>query len=105
MPVFAAATPKDCFELTFTACKIALEHMTPVMLLTDGYIANGSEPWRYPESKDLEKIKPPFIKHKQGEDNFQLPITTMAKSRLPQVSLHLFILRYQGWRRRFRHWN
>ncbi|WP_420583229.1 2-oxoacid:acceptor oxidoreductase subunit alpha [Reichenbachiella sp.] len=70
IPIFAPSTPKDCFDMTFMACKIALEHMTPVMLLTDGYIANGSEPWQYPESKDLADIKPPLIKKNQKDDHF-----------------------------------
>ena len=47
--------------MAFEAVQIALEHMTPVILLTDGYIANGSEPWRFPEAKSLPEIKPPFI--------------------------------------------
>lgn len=61
IPVIAASTPIDCFEMAFEAVQIALEHMTPVILLTDGYIANGSEPWRFPEAKSLPEIKPPFI--------------------------------------------
>ncbi|HMZ49097.1 MAG TPA: 2-oxoacid:acceptor oxidoreductase family protein, partial [Flavobacteriales bacterium] len=52
IPVIAASTPIDCFDMAFEAVQIALEHMTPVILLTDGYIANGSEPWRFPPSKD-----------------------------------------------------
>ena len=70
IPVFAAATPKDCFDITYRASKIALEHMTPVMILTDGYIANGSEPWKYPESSDLDKIEPPLIKRKEMEGHY-----------------------------------
>ena len=62
IPVIAASTPIDCFEMAFEAVQIAVEHMTPVILLTDGYIANGSEPWRFPSSSDLPEIKPPFIK-------------------------------------------
>ncbi|MGP8215733.1 MAG: 2-oxoacid:acceptor oxidoreductase family protein, partial [Bacteroidia bacterium] len=48
LPVIAAASPSDCFNMAYEACRIAVEHMTPVILLTDGYIANGSEPWRFP---------------------------------------------------------
>ncbi|MGL1888611.1 MAG: 2-oxoacid:acceptor oxidoreductase subunit alpha [Reichenbachiella sp.] len=70
IPIFAASTPKDCFEVTFLACKIAVEHMTPVMILSDGYIANGSEPWRYPTGKDLPDITPPFATAKKGEEPF-----------------------------------
>ena len=61
IPVIAASTPIDCFDMAFEAVQLALEHMTPVILLTDGYIANGSEPWRFPSSTDLPEIKPPVI--------------------------------------------
>ena len=57
MPVLAAASPKDCFGAVYEAAKIAVEHMTPVMLLSDGYIANGAEPWRFPSSEELPEIK------------------------------------------------
>jgi 2-oxoglutarate ferredoxin oxidoreductase subunit alpha len=58
--VIAASTPSNCFIYAYEAARIALEHMTPVLLLTDSYLANGSEPWRIPEMKDLPDIKPPF---------------------------------------------
>jgi len=58
--VIAASTPSDCFNFAFEAARIALEHMTPVLLLTDSYLANGTEPWRIPSMKDLPEIKPPF---------------------------------------------
>jgi 2-oxoglutarate/2-oxoacid ferredoxin oxidoreductase subunit alpha len=58
--VMAASTPSDCFEFAFQAARIAVEHMTPVLLLTDSYLANGSEPWRIPDMKDLPKINPPY---------------------------------------------
>lgn len=60
IPVLAASSPTDCFEMAFEAVRIAVEHMTPVILLSDGYIANGSEPWRFPQAKDLQAITPPF---------------------------------------------
>ncbi len=60
MPVIAAATPSDCFETVYEAVRISVQHMTPVMFLSDGYIANGAEPWRYPQSKDLPEIKVNF---------------------------------------------
>ncbi|MFO0789562.1 MAG: 2-oxoacid:acceptor oxidoreductase subunit alpha [Pirellulales bacterium] len=56
MPVLAASSPADCFDVAQEAWRIALRYMTPVMLLTDGYIANGSEPWRIPSYADLKKI-------------------------------------------------
>lgn len=59
--VMAASSPADCFHYTFMACKIALEHMTPVILLTDGYLANGTELWKIPQSKDLPLIHPPLV--------------------------------------------
>jgi 2-oxoglutarate/2-oxoacid ferredoxin oxidoreductase subunit alpha len=58
--VIASSTPSNCFHFAFEAARIALEHMTPVLLLSDSYLANGTEPWRIPEMKDLPKIKPPF---------------------------------------------
>lgn len=67
IPVIAAKSPSDCFDTVFTASKIALEHMTPVMVLTDGYIANGSEPWMYPTSDQLDQITPPFVKKEDQE--------------------------------------
>lgn len=66
--VIAAASPTDCFESAFEAGKIALEHMTPVVLLTDGYIANGSSAWKIPEMKDYPEIKPPYVeKYYKGD--------------------------------------
>jgi len=55
--VIAASSPANCFDFAFQAAKLALEHMTPVILLTDGYLANGSELWHIPEMKDLPTIK------------------------------------------------
>lgn len=57
MPVIAACTPSDCFSAVFEAFRIAVQHMTPVIFLSDGYIANGAEPWRFPKSADLPEIK------------------------------------------------
>ncbi|KGO01030.1 2-oxoacid:acceptor oxidoreductase subunit alpha [Porphyromonas sp. COT-290 OH3588] len=57
MPVIAATTPSDCFYSAYWAAKIALEHMTPVILLTDSFIANGSSAWRIPQMHDLPEIK------------------------------------------------
>ena len=60
IPVIASHSPSDCFEVAYEACRIALQHMTPVILLSDGYIANGAEPWKYPQSKDLQPIEVKF---------------------------------------------
>jgi 2-oxoglutarate ferredoxin oxidoreductase subunit alpha len=59
--VVAASTPSNCFDWAFEASKISLEHMTPAILLTDGYIANGTEPWLIPSMKDFPEIKPPIV--------------------------------------------
>ncbi len=56
MPVISASTPSDCFEVAFEAVRIAIQHMTPVILLSDGYIANGAEPWKFPQSNELPSI-------------------------------------------------
>lgn len=63
--VVAAASPTDCFEMAFQACKIAVEHMTPVILLTDAFIANGSSAWRVPESDEYPEIKVPLVSQEQ----------------------------------------
>ena len=52
-----AASPNDCFDTVYEASRIAVEHMTPVMVLSDGYIANGAEPWKFPEARDLKPIE------------------------------------------------
>lgn len=61
MPVIAATSPTDCFEAAYQACKMALEHMTPVILLTDAYVANGSGAFRLPKMADLPIITPPYV--------------------------------------------
>lgn len=72
MPVISASTPSDCFEAVYEAVRIAVQHMTPVIFLSDGYIANGSEPWRFPKSQDLKPIEVTFKKEMdEGENKFQ----------------------------------
>ena len=61
MPVLAATSPTDCFEAAFEASKMALEHMTPVVLLTDAFIANGSAAWKLPKLAEYPAIIPPFV--------------------------------------------
>jgi 2-oxoglutarate ferredoxin oxidoreductase subunit alpha len=72
LPVIAASTPSDCFDAAYEASRIAMEHMTPVILLSDGYIANGAEPWKFPNEAALPEIK---VKFKQSlledEEKFQ----------------------------------
>ncbi len=60
VPVIAAGTPCDCFTFAFQAAKIAVEYMTPVILLSDSYLANGSEPWKIPSMKDMPSITVPW---------------------------------------------
>ncbi|MCQ2175536.1 MAG: 2-oxoacid:acceptor oxidoreductase subunit alpha [Bacteroidales bacterium] len=60
IPVITAHSPANCFYAAFMASKIALEHMTPVILLSEGFLGNGSEPWLIPDMKDYPEIKPPF---------------------------------------------
>lgn len=61
MPVIAATSPTDCFDAAYHASKMALEHMTPVILMTDAYIANGSASFRLPDLKNYPAIKPPYV--------------------------------------------
>ncbi len=61
MPVIAASSPTDCFDAAYSACKIALEHMTPVVLMTDAYVANGSAAWKLPKLEEYPAIKPPYV--------------------------------------------
>lgn len=61
MPVLAATSPTDCFECAYMASKIALEHMTPVVLLTDAFVANGSAAWKLPKLADYPAIRPPYV--------------------------------------------
>ena len=60
MPIVAAHSPAHCFNAAFNAAKIALEHMTPVFLLSEGFLGNGSEPWLIPSMSEYPEIKPPF---------------------------------------------
>lgn len=61
MPVIAATSPTDCFDSAYSACKIALEHMTPVVLMTDAYVANGSAAWKLPQLAEYPAINPPYV--------------------------------------------
>ncbi|WP_327049310.1 2-oxoacid:acceptor oxidoreductase subunit alpha [Microbispora sp. NBC_01189] len=73
VPVLAPATPSDCFAMAVEAARIAVKYRTPVMLLSDGYLANGSEPWRIPEVSELPDITAPFTTEPNGEDGTYLP--------------------------------
>ena len=69
--VVAASTPADCFDMAFNAAKLALEHMTPVILLTDGFIANGSSAWRIPEMEEYPEIVPHYVTPDLLEKNWR----------------------------------
>ncbi len=66
MPVLAARSPADCFETAYEACRIAIDYRTPVILLSDGALANGSEPWLLPDVNSLPKIDPAFTTDPAG---------------------------------------
>ena len=70
MPVVSASTPSDCFDAVYEAVRISVEHMTPVIFLSDGYIANGAEPWKYPNADNLPPIHVEF-KTELGEDEIK----------------------------------
>ncbi|MGX5820126.1 2-oxoacid:acceptor oxidoreductase subunit alpha [Chitinophaga lutea] len=71
MPIVAAATPSDCFDGVYEAFRLAVNHMTPVIFLSDGYIANGAEPWRFPKAADLAPIPVKFKRGlEEGEETF-----------------------------------
>ncbi len=65
--VIAASTPTDCFDAAYWAGKLAVEHMTPVILMTDAFIANGSSAWRLPDLDNYPEIKPNYVSNYQGE--------------------------------------
>jgi 2-oxoglutarate ferredoxin oxidoreductase subunit alpha len=77
--VIAASTPGNCFFMAIEAVRIALKYMTPVILLTDGYLANGAEPWRIPQVADLPKIQPTFRTDPQGYHPFLRDAQTLAR--------------------------
>ena len=77
--VLASATPSDCFIMAYESCRIALKYMIPVILLSDGYIANGSEPWKIPNLNSLPKIETTLTKDKNGFAPFKRNATTLAR--------------------------
>lgn len=72
MPVIAAKSPSDCFFTAIEACRIAVQHMVPVVLLSDGYIANGAEPWKFPNADDIPEMRVEF-KKPQADGELFLP--------------------------------
>ena len=71
LPIIASSTPSDCFDAIYESVRIAVQHMTPVIFLSDGYIANGAEPWKFPQSEDLPPIEVKFkTELGDGEEKF-----------------------------------
>jgi 2-oxoglutarate ferredoxin oxidoreductase subunit alpha len=77
--IVAPATPGECFSMTVEACRIAMKHMTPVFLLTDGYLANGSEPWKIPQVSELPNLDFPNWTQKEGFQPFRRDPKTLAR--------------------------
>src|ERR1700681_2379141 len=79
IPVIAAATPADCFWVALEACRIAVKYMVPVILLSDGYLANGAEPWHVPELSDIPDFKVQFAKTAEGFLPYKRDPQTLAR--------------------------
>ncbi|MBE5072978.1 2-oxoacid:acceptor oxidoreductase subunit alpha [Erythrobacteraceae bacterium E2-1 Yellow Sea] len=85
MPVIAASSPADAFECAIEACRIAVEYMTPVMLLTDGYIANAAEPWKVPDPASFKPFPAKFLTEKNGPDDTLLTYKRDEKGARPWI--------------------
>jgi 2-oxoglutarate ferredoxin oxidoreductase subunit alpha len=79
IPVLAASSPKDCFEMALEAVRIATRYMVPVVLLSDGYIANGSEPWKLPRVEDLPDLRTEFRTDPEGFHPYERNPETLAR--------------------------
>ncbi len=79
IPVLAAATPADCFWMAFEACRIAIKYMVPVILLSDGYLANGAEPWRIPDLHEIPEIPVRFTTDPEGFLPYKRNPDTLAR--------------------------
>jgi 2-oxoglutarate/2-oxoacid ferredoxin oxidoreductase subunit alpha len=77
--IVAPATPAECFTMTIEACRIAMKHMTPVFILSDGYLGNGSEPWKIPQAAELPNLEFPNWTAKEGFAPFRRDPTTLAR--------------------------
>ena len=85
MPVIAARSASDCFEVAIEACRIAVEYMTPVIVLTDGYIANAAEPWKVPDPASFTPFPAKFLTEKNGPDGELLPFARDEKGARPWI--------------------
>jgi 2-oxoglutarate ferredoxin oxidoreductase subunit alpha len=79
IPIIAASTPGDCFWAALEACRIAVKYMVPVILLSDGYLANGAEPWRVPELSEIPEIPVSFAKNPEGFQPYKRNPETLAR--------------------------
>jgi 2-oxoglutarate ferredoxin oxidoreductase subunit alpha len=96
IPIISASRPSDCFDTAFEAVRVAVQHMTPVILLSDGYIANGSEPWKFPDADQLpaievkfkkslgegEKVYQPYLRDEKGVRPWAIPGTPGLEHRI-----------------------
>jgi 2-oxoglutarate ferredoxin oxidoreductase subunit alpha len=85
MPVIAARSPSDAFECAIEACRIAVQYMTPVMLLTDGYIANAAEPWKVPDPNGFTPFPVTFLEEPNGPEGAVLPYARDDKGARPWI--------------------
>jgi 2-oxoglutarate ferredoxin oxidoreductase subunit alpha len=79
LPVIAASSAKDCFEVAMEACRLAVRYMVPVVILSDGYIANGSEPWRLPSVEELPDLRVDFHTRSEGFAPYRRDEETLAR--------------------------
>ncbi len=79
IPVVAAATPVECFDMAIEAFRIAVRYMTPVFLLSDGYVANNSEPWKIPDPDSIEAIEAEFYTEPEGYQPYMRDPQTLAR--------------------------
>lgn len=85
IPVISTSTPSDCFHVAFEAVRIAIQHMTPIILLSDGYIANGAEPWKFPQSDSLPNIDVEFKTTLNEDEEKYMPYARNNKLARPWV--------------------
>ena len=85
IPVIAARSPSDAFDCAIEACRIATQYMTPVILLTDGYIANAAEPWKVPDPAGYEAFPVSFLQERNGPDGTLLPYARDEKGARPWI--------------------
>lgn len=85
LPIIAANSPADCFDAVYEACKISIEHMVPVIFLSDGYIANGAEPWRFPTEDQLKPITAKFLTENNNPGGKLLPYKRDSRGVRPWI--------------------